>query len=65
MMFLGLKINSALYLNTDGQKVTQSEYVKLLGVQTDNKLYFDMHVKELSQKINQTICIFENKTIYQ
>ena len=42
---LGLTI--PYFLNFDGQKVTQSEHVKLLGVQIDNKLHFDMHAKEL------------------
>ena len=32
------------------QRVKQSEHVKLLGVQTDNKLYFDVYVKDLCKK---------------
>ena len=52
MMFLGLKIINSLCLNIDGQKIKQSEHVKLLGVQIGNKLHFDKHVKELCQKIN-------------
>ena len=55
MMFLGLKINSSLCLNIDEQKVRQSEYVKLRGIQIDNKLHFDMHAKELCQKINEQL----------
>ena len=31
---------------------------KLLGVQIDNKLNFDMHVKELCQKMNKKLCAF-------
>ena len=52
MMFLGLKIKNSICLNIDWQTVKQSEYVKLCGVQIDNKLHFDMHVKDLCQKIN-------------
>ena len=58
IMFLGLNINNSLCLNIDGQRVKQSEHVKLLGVQIDNKLHFDKHVKELCQKINQKLCAF-------
>ena len=58
MMFLGLKSNNSLCLNIDGQKMKQSEHVKLLGVQIDNKLNFDVHVKEPCQKINQNLCAF-------
>ena len=45
--------NNFLCLNIDGQKTKQSEHVKLLGVQIDNKLNFDMNAKELCQKMNQ------------
>ena len=58
MMFLSLKSNNSLCLNIDGQKIKQSEHVKLLGVQKDNKLHFDKHVKEQCQKINQKLCAF-------
>ena len=53
MMFLGLKINNFLCFNIDGQKAKEGGHVELLGVQIDNKLYLDMHVKELCQKINK------------
>ena len=58
MIFLGLKINNLLCLNTDGQKIKQSEHVKLLGVQIDNKLNFNVHIKELCKKMNQKLCAF-------
>ena len=58
MMFLGLKINNLLCLNIDGQKIKQSEHVKLLGVQIDNKLNFNVHVKELCKKMNQKLSAF-------
>ena len=58
MMFLGLKISNLLCLNIDGQKIKQSEHVKLLGVQIDNKLNFNAHIKELCKKMNQKLCVF-------
>ena len=58
MMFLGLEIDNFLCLNIHGQKIKQSEHVKLFGVEIDDKLNFDMHVKELCQKMNQKLCAF-------
>ena len=57
MMFLGLRINNSLCLQIlMGRK--QSEQVKLLGVQVDNKLHFNVHVEEFYQKINHKLCAF-------
>ena len=53
IMLLGLKSNNSLCLNIDGQKLNKNEHVKLLGDRIYNKLNFDVHVKELCQKINQ------------
>ena len=58
MIFLGLKINNLLCLNIDGQKIKQSEHVKLLGVQIGSKLNFNVHVKELCKKMNQKLSAF-------
>ena len=58
MMVLGLKIDNLLCLNIGGQKITQSEHVKLLGVQIDNKLNFNVHAKDLCKKMNQKLCAF-------
>ena len=58
MMFLGLKSDNSFILNIGGQQVRQSEQVKLLGVQIDNSLTFDTHVKELCRKVNQKLCAF-------
>ncbi len=62
MMFSGLKSDNSFILNIGGQEVKQSEQVKLLGVQIDNSLTFDAHVKELCRKINQKLCAFCSKT---
>ena len=40
-------ISNSLCLNIDGQEVKQNEYVKLLGVQIDKKVNFDVCVKEV------------------
>ena len=45
-MFLGLK-HGGLCLNINGNKVSATDYVKLLGVEIDNKLKFDKHVETL------------------
>ena len=58
MMFLGLKINNLLCLTIDGRKIKQSEHVKLLGVQINSKLNFNVHVKKLYQKLNQKLYAF-------
>ena len=57
MMFLGFKINNSFCLNIDRKGTKQIQSVKLLGIHIDNKL-FDMHVKELCQKISQKLCSF-------
>ena len=61
MMFLGLKINNLLCPNIGEQKRKQSEHVQLLGVQIDNKLNFNVHVKELCKKMNQKLCAFSRR----
>ena len=50
MIFLGLKIKNSFCINIGRQKIKHSEQVRLLGVQIDNKLIFNLHVKELCQK---------------
>ena len=40
MVVFGFKINNFLCLNINGQKMKQSEHVKLLGVQIEKKLRF-------------------------
>ena len=47
IMFLGLKGAKKLCLNMNGQLIPSSEHVKLLGVNIDNSLKFETHVKEI------------------
>ena len=57
-LFLGLRNDNSFILDIDGQQIKQSEQAKLLGVQIDNSLTSDAHVKELCRKINQKLCAF-------
>ena len=55
IMFLGLKRKNKLCLNINGQLITPSEHVKLLGVTIDNALKFDTHVHRICEKANLLI----------
>ena len=59
VMFLGLKGSKKLCLNMNGQLIPSSEHVKLLGVNIDNSLKFETHVKEICKKVNQKLYAFE------
>ena len=58
VMFLGLKGAKKLCLNMNGQLIPSSEHVKLLGVNIDNSLKFETHVKEICKKVNQKLYAF-------
>ena len=58
IMFLGLKGAKKLCLNMNGQLIPSSEQVKLLGVNIDNSLKFETHVKEICKKVNQKVYAF-------
>ena len=55
---LGLKGKNKLCLNINGQLIPSSENLKLLGVNIDNSLKFETHVKELCKKVNQKMHAF-------
>ena len=55
---LGLEDMSKLCLNINGLLIPSSKLVKLLGVNTDNSLKFDAHIKELCRKVNQKVHAF-------
>ena len=42
-------------LNIDGNQVTSEKSIKLLGVNTDNKLSFDEHVFSLCKKVTNQL----------
>ena len=58
LMFLGLNIHRGLRLNIGGNKISATDCGKLLGVEIDNKLKFDKHIKILCSKVNKNINAF-------
>ena len=58
IMFLGRKDMSKLCLNISGNLIPSSNEVKLLGVNIDNSLKFQAHVKELCRKVNLKVNAF-------
>ena len=64
LMFLGLTRHRRLRLNIEGNKVSAADCVKLLGVEIDNKVKFDKHVKTLCSKANMKINAFSRLDTY-
>ena len=58
IMFLGRKGMSKLCINISGNLTPSSNQVKLLGVNIDNSLKFEAHVKELCRKVNLKVNAF-------
>ena len=58
IMFLGRKDMSKLCLNIGGNLIPSSKQVKLLGVNIDNSLKFEAHVKEICRKVNLKVNAF-------
>ena len=42
----------------NGQLIPSSKHVKLLGINIDNSLKFETHVKEICKKVNQKVYAF-------
>ena len=57
-MFSGQEDMSKLSLNINGLLIPSGKQVKLLGVNSDNSLKFDGHIKELCRKVNQKVHAF-------
>ena len=64
LMFLGLTRHRRLHSDIEGNKVSATDCVKLLGVEIDNKLKFDKHVKTLCSKANMNINAFSRLNTY-
>ena len=64
VMFLGLKKNQNLVLEINGEAITTSKEVKLLGVTIDSKLNFKSHVKALCVKTNRKVSAFARVARY-
>ena len=58
IMFLGQEDMSRLCLNINGLLIPLGKQVKFLGVNIDNSLEFDAHIKELCWKVNQKVHAF-------
>ena len=64
ILFLGLKSKNKLCLNINDQLTPSSEGVKLLGVNIDNSLKFETHVREMYKKVNQKVHAFRRLRPY-
>ena len=58
IMFLGQKDVSRLCLNINGLLIPSSKQVKLLGVNIDNSIKVEAHIKELCRKVIQQVHAF-------
>ena len=54
-MILRLKGANEICLYMNNQLIPSSEHVKIVGVNIDNSLKFETHVKEIYQKVNQKV----------
>ena len=58
LMFLRVNTQTRLHLNIKGNKVSATDSVKVLGIEIDNKLKSDKHIKTLCSKVNKKINFF-------
>ena len=63
-MFLGLHEKHKLRLNIEGIKISATKNVKILGIEIDNQLRFNKHVKTLCDKTNRKISAFRRLNMY-
>ena len=64
VMFLRLKGRRRLRLNINDNKLSATDPVKLLGIEVDNKLKFNKHVKTLCSKVTKKISAFSRLKMY-
>ena len=64
LVFLGLNSHQGQRLYIESSKVSATDCVNLLGVEIDNKLKFDKHVKTLCSKVNKKINAFSILNTY-
>ena len=64
VMFLGLKKNQNLVLKFNGEAITTSKEVKLLGVTSDSKFNFKSHVKAVCVKTIGKVSAFARVARY-
>ena len=64
LTFLGLNEKHKLTLNTEGVKISSTKNVKLLGIEIDNQLRFNKHLKTQCDKTNRKVSAFRRLNIY-
>ena len=64
LMSLGLKGQRRLRLNINDNKSSATDHVKLLGIEVDNKLKFNKHVKTLCSKVTKKVSAFSRLNTY-
>ena len=64
VMFLSLKGQRSLRLNINDNKLSATDHVKLLGIEVDDKLKFNKHVKALCSKVTKKISAFSRLNTY-
>ena len=64
LMFLGLHEKHTLRLNIEGAKISATKNAKILGIEIDNQLRFNKHVKTLCDKTNRKISAFRRLNMY-
>ena len=64
LMLLRVKRKQRLRINMNGVEILAKKLVKLLGIEIDNKLKFDRHVKALCQKVDKKSSDFARLNMY-
>ena len=64
LTFLGLKGQRKLRLNINDNKLAATDHAKLLGIEVDNKLKFNKHVKTPCSKVTKKISAFSRLNKY-
>ena len=55
LMFLGINSDSSLRLRVHNIEIKSQSHVKLLGIEIDNKLRFDLHIRNICSVANKKI----------
>ena len=64
VMFLGLKQHQEFFLEIENKSIDVTRSVKLLGINVDDELKFDKHVKTMCQNVSRKISAFSRVVPY-
>ena len=64
MIISSKKDLSKFVLNINGVELTMESSVKLLGIETDNKLNFEKHFQYLQKSQQSTKCNLQTRNVY-